>query len=95
MTDYTYEHNKNCRFDEQSSDGSFFAVFRIYSQTAVRDLDMLSVEKRSCPIYVAGRRRSRDTELTLQSVLISSGRKECILSSLTVYASAGVFYTYK
>ncbi len=55
MTDDTYEHNKNCRFDEQSSDGSFFAVFRIYFQTAVRDPDMLSVEKRSGPIYVAGR----------------------------------------
>lgn len=55
MTDDAYEHNKNCRFDEQSSDGSFFVMYRIYSQTAVWDLDILSVEKRSCLIYVAGR----------------------------------------
>ncbi len=55
MTDDTYEHDKNCRFDEQSLGGSFFVMYRIYSQTAVRDPDMLSVEKQSGPIYVAGR----------------------------------------
>lgn len=54
MTDDAYEYDKNCRFDEQSLGGSFF-MCRIYFQTAVRDLNMLSMEKRSGPIYVAGR----------------------------------------
>ncbi len=36
---------------------------RIYFQTAVRDLNMLSMEKRSGPIYEASREDgSRDTE---------------------------------
>ena len=38
----------------QSLGGSFF-MCRIYFQTAVRDLNILSMEKRSVPIYVAGR----------------------------------------
>ena len=44
-----------------------------------------------------GRQRTVHVTQTghMPAVLVLSGGKECIFSSLTVYASGGVFYTYK